>query len=459
MRNGFGRIAFVSCGIGLLLAGGTSEAGGPDKGGLISLKVVRVNPECSSESTNAGEFCTNDNECGLGVCDGAITPTNDLVAAEGDVLVAEFLLSDWSPNNISPDEKLKAYQAGIDIEGFFSGSCGEVVPKGWCRRIDAPTCRTDADCLEEEFCLIIEDIILACGCPGFDPQAGAFIDKFHPSFVFPNASVFAPIDLRNYRYAVALIDLQAAPLYDGTPKYGATLILEVRPGARGTFSIPMVGEDSQMITRDGNIFQPDVEGLTITIPGACPCTGVVLASDPPNCALDARQPSAPNGTAEAGWDRITLTFDGDDCSNIDCGDFSIAEFPSPRFGQAAVDHCEFNESDVTVVINQRISLQTWTCVRMGLELVSCVGHLPGDTNSDVTASPPDILSVIDNLNGVVDPPMEMWQCDVDRSNSCGPPDILRVIDLLNGAGAYDPWLNVSIEDDADLLIPCPTAAP
>jgi hypothetical protein len=51
----------------------------------------------------------------------------------------------------------------------------------------------------------------------------------------------------------------------------------------------------------------------------------------------------------------------------------------------------------------------------------------------------DILAIIDNLNGRIDPPLPMYQCDIDRSGKCLPADILRVIDLLNGAHCFYPW--------------------
>jgi hypothetical protein len=35
----------------------------------------------------------------------------------------------------------------------------------------------------------------------------------------------------------------------------------------------------------------------------------------------------------------------------------------------------------------------------------------------------DILHLIDHLNGVFQPPMKVWQCDIDRSGVCGPADL------------------------------------
>jgi len=68
-----------------------------------------------------------------------------------------------------------------------------------------------------------------------------------------------------------------------------------------------------------------------------------------------------------------------------------------------------------------------------------IGFLPGDVGSDGTASPSDILELIDDLNRVRVPALNKWQCDIDRSGLCAPADILREIDLLNGAQTTRPW--------------------
>jgi len=181
-------------------------------------------------------------------------------------------------------------------------------------------------------------------------------------------------------------------------------------------------------------------------PGAC----AVQTTDPPNCAIDARQPSLPNGSNPAGWDSISFTF------NVDCNltgiapsSFSVRQEPAGL--PIAVANVQPVGDVVTVRLSRAISLQTWTCVKYnatGEEV--CLGYLPADVNADRTAGPVDILAVINNLNGQVQPPYPIWQCDSDRSGLCAPADILRVIDLLNGADTYDPWLGRT-------LPVCPTA--
>lgn len=108
-------------------------------------------------------------------------------------------------------------------------------------------------------------------------------------------------------------------------------------------------------------------------------------------------------------------------------------------------------SSVIVQFDRTIPTQRWTCVTyQPTGDQSCSGFLPADTNADGVSSVDDISSVIDNLNGRIDPPLPTHQCDVDRSGMCGPLDILRIVDLLNGAEEYDEW-------DEAINASCPAA--
>jgi hypothetical protein len=167
----------------------------------------------------------------------------------------------------------------------------------------------------------------------------------------------------------------------------------------------------------------------------------VVSSHPPNCAIDARQPSEPNGSVPDGWDSIAITFSGD-TSAILPGDFDAYVFegdPSPP----TITDVELDGTTVTLRLSRRIPMQKWTCIRYvptGREL--CLNHLPANVSADNTSGPVDILWLIDCLNGFRT--CELWQCDANRTGLCDPADILRVIDLLNGAALYDPWLHASI---------------
>ena len=217
------------------------------------------------------------------------------------------------------------------------------------------------------------------------------------------------------------------------------------PDVEGTYTLSLTNLFANVIkqgeTEDGTYWAVEeagvgtIENLTVEV-SAC----MIVSSSPPNCEIDARQPSKPDGTEPAGWDSIDLTFTDASCLvGIAPGDFLVSVHPPespPTITDAVVDG-----ATVRLVFDRLISTAKWTCVAHG-GTTKCLGSLPADVSGDETSAPADILYVIDCLNGVRT--CEIWQCDVDRSTVCGPPDILRVIDLLNGAGEYQPWLNVSM---------------
>jgi len=185
--------------------------------------------------------------------------------------------------------------------------------------------------------------------------------------------------------------------------------------------------------------------LTIEVTDAAPCT--LALTDPPNCAIDARQPSRPDGTVPRGWNTIEMTFGGT-CAlgGLSAGDVSVTVTNGVAPGVSDINCVG---SVCNVGLDAFIPLRAWTCVEV-LGLEACLGALPADVSNDRTSSAPDILWLIDCLNGVRT--CEIFQCDVDASAVCGPPDILRTIDLLNGASTFDPWLNLNIPV-------CPSAGP
>jgi len=164
-------------------------------------------------------------------------------------------------------------------------------------------------------------------------------------------------------------------------------------------------------------------------------------SNPPDGAIDARKPSDPDGDPLYGWQSVVLTMSGS-ASGIVAGNFSV----SSTSGTApSVSNVSISGNDETVNLSGRIPPGAWTTITYtpGQSGV-CLGYLPADANNDATSAPVDILDLVDHLNGVYSPPMQIWQCDPDRSSLCAPADILEVIDLLNGAGAYDVWNGISI---------------
>ncbi len=173
----------------------------------------------------------------------------------------------------------------------------------------------------------------------------------------------------------------------------------------------------------------------------------ILASDPVDQAIDARQPSNIDGSNPIGWQNIDITFDGDTAA-LTASDFTVTKqggvLPAPSIIAVFLAPIPNNPGNISRMIlsaplepGSRLTVlhnQSAGSVRLG--------YLPGDVNADGTASPIDILALIDVLNQIVSRPI--WSTDINRSGSAEPSDILRVIDLLNGADAFAVWNNVSL---------------
>jgi hypothetical protein len=165
----------------------------------------------------------------------------------------------------------------------------------------------------------------------------------------------------------------------------------------------------------------------------------IVSSFPPHGAIDARQPSLPDGSDPVGWDIVELTFAAP-AAGMTAADLEVTSTcgPGPSISETTI-----NESVVEIFLSEPIPPGSWTTIRhihSDTEIV--IGALPGDVNADGTSSPLDILAAIDALNDATSPPI--WSLDVNRSGIAEPGDILRIIDLLNGADGFSPWNQVSL---------------
>lgn len=187
----------------------------------------------------------------------------------------------------------------------------------------------------------------------------------------------------------------------------------------------------------------------------CPVRHIV-SSEPAHCTIDARIPSAPGRPKERrGFQSIELTFD-DLAGPAEDGaeDYTVSQVPaSVPPDPPQITSVEILGSGATIHFNTPIHPGRWTCVKHNASGEQrCLGYLPADVNSNRFAGPADILDIVDNLNGVRNPPLQMHQCDIDRSNLCGPADILSEVDLLNGVTQF-PVAN------GTRLTACPATGP
>jgi len=240
---------------------------------------------------------------------------------------------------------------------------------------------------------------------------------------------------------------------DGLPRFADDALVPDTGQSDGTWPIVDMGA-YERADCDGNGVrdEEDITGGSSDdqngngYPDECEPLFSIVETDPPNCAIDARQPCNPDGSNPQGWQAVELDLDNAGLY-LTASDFDLTEEGDGVDGTApSITSLEYaGWHTVNVHLSDVIEPGGWTTIKHipTTETVS-LGYLPGDVNGDAKAAPADILWLIDCLNGVRS--CEIWQCDIDRSGVCGSQDILRVIDLLNGAGVYEPWLNVSIPE-------------
>lgn len=178
-------------------------------------------------------------------------------------------------------------------------------------------------------------------------------------------------------------------------------------------------------------------------PQPCPSGNVFFVS-PPGGAIDARRPHSPgNPNLREGFRVFSITAP----TGAQASCFSVAEtatFGSPNTITSVVEN---PLGTYTVSLFRPITAGAGTSITYtpttGTPSIGCFKSHPANINGDSTAAPVDILDLIDHLNGVRVPPLFVWQCDVDRSNSCLPADIITLIDMLNGANGFIVWNGTS----------------
>ncbi len=258
------------------------------------MKAVRLNPTCmAGDPSMLNEVCASDRQCDTispplffdGVCGGSITPTNTVSANPGDIIVAEFFASNWSPNG----QRLRAYDVTVDKEGYFSGG-GTLRPLGWDRPDVDIFCRMSADCPPEFPQCLTEQF---CAGVNHNPRRWAFVDKrlIEQDFILAGCEIVGAEDTSTlgYRYGrfVVLSSLDCTQTFSSPPKYAGTLGLVLGEDAFGTFSlnfkpstVPDPPDETGLLDLDNQAIVPlELEGLTITICGDGMVEGVEACDD------------------------------------------------------------------------------------------------------------------------------------------------------------------------------------
>lgn len=208
--------------------------------------------------------------------------------------------------------------------------------------------------------------------------------------------------------------------------------------APGTWYFAILAQDD-----DGNLGPVSNSPSLVLEP---PCAVRVLASDPPDHAIDARQPwPVKESNISLGWDSVTLDFPVCMVSaGLTTTDFFMTEVGGDGVPPNVLEVTPIDDDTVVINFDEPIEPGAWTVIAHASGQASIrLGFLPGDANADGVSDASDVSSIVDHLNGMGSP-LEVWQCDIDRSSACGPHDILMTIDLLNGAGTFEAWFGNSL---------------
>ncbi len=360
-------------------------------------------------------------------------PSTNVTVNPGDDLVIEAFIEGWAPNTLG------TYQFALDTPSLASGGGSPLA-------LTEIPCASDGDCPASGSCDLGTGV---CEC-----LESVFVDTSlaRGDFVFFNRAVIAVANCFTEEIAAGAVVIGSGQPDDGAVHYAGTVLLTVpddacdvytlafATGALSTFAFDAAGPLSSVATAE----------ITMSVNAACP-TGceVIGSSFPPDCEVDARQPHPLNdANTPLGFDSFEVTFvDQCDPTSLGISDFATEEVPFSIFPPPpqVVGVTALNADTVRVDLNRPITAGKWTCIKLASDPTqkTCVGYLPADVNGDLTATPADILAVIDSLNGVV--PRPVFATDADRSGVAGPEDILRVIDMLNGAAALDVWIDAQLQ--------------
>ncbi len=375
--------------------------------------------QCSAGTPNAGLNCCSDDDCPDGTCESSSQCQDD-----------SFPIC-----NQCPVEAGAKRCTGLNFDP------------------------TQGAFIKDQFCSAGSNIGNICtgdsGCPG-----GACIDNtnfiFHaisPSFFGVTTSTYEEYTYGGLAFTTCIVDTNEL-------RYAGTLILEAKAGATGTFRIVsrvlQEGEPgtspSFVESCNGLPVESSSSALTINMvnPESCLPGCIIAASDPPNCAIDARYPWPPDDIAnKLSWNSIDITVVGNCPSVLTTDDFAV-RFEGGAGFPIITDVTNLGGQEYRVTFSQAPRPTLWACIDLLVDdpiETTCIGTMPGDANSDRTSDADDVQAMIDHLNS---PSLSIWQCDADRSGSCQPADVLSVIDMLNGADTFFPgW-------DGDSIIACPS---
>lgn len=183
----------------------------------------------------------------------------------------------------------------------------------------------------------------------------------------------------------------------------------------------------------GNLFPPDLSlGGNGNPPPVEP--GEIIASFPPDGAIDARQPFEIDGGEAQGWQEIELTFSGDP-SQLTPDQFEITVTGGQEDIPLITEILVLSEDTIQLILNKPIEFFAWTQfehIPSGTGIT--LGFLPADVDGNARIRSTDVVVWVDDFNIFHELPL--YSADMDRNGAVEFDDIYRLLDLLTGVGAY-----------------------
>jgi hypothetical protein len=200
-----------------------------------------------------------------------------------------------------------------------------------------------------------------------------------------------------------------------------------------------------------------------------------LQSNPPNRAIDARQPTDSLALETYGWDSIEIVSAPEVVAGITVETTGVAQRAHVCSGSRALcghtNDCPDSQTCVplsnfeptpqvlsiipidaeraTIVLDRKISLQAWTRVQPDSSSLIRLAYLPGDVNADEITDMADFDSLLAELPTDEDPEYQTslgeWSVDLNRSGGFTPADLLTWIDLYQGADLHAKWSGKTLQ--------------
>ncbi len=371
-----------------------------------------------------------------------IYPSNDIPANPGDVIEVWMRFAGWSEQG-----NLIGYQIK------FNGDSLQCEGNGGALTLTEVPCDENSDCFGVSLCE--EDGY--CDCFG-----SVYIDDDNTAYVFYGEGVIVAVDCDSPAAQNGFFKLGAAKFTGGGIEdpgwvvYVGTIFLQVPEDACGDYTVRFVDSPFDTFGRLENMIPVDpLDSSATLVIRTEPCVsecgeGTVTFDDPVDGFLDALQPHNVNSTTPLqGIDTFEVTAPSGDESCWALCETNNNPAVHPGLAANVISNIVDNgDGTHTITLDRPIAHgEVTTLTYESDSAVVTTGtfyYMPADANADGTSAPADVLAVIDSLNGVT--PLPASQVDMDRDGTPAPADILRVIDLLNGANAFEPFVNVTIDE-------------